>query len=122
MKKSSTTKKAKNVIRNELLHYYPKEDYRTKTRFDAVNKEVKGLKGKERGIYTDYQAVKYMGDGGCFACYYSDQNKMLEKVYGKKGMEAIANKGKTHEVYTHLLAREFSDMKSKGQKGLLKRK
>lgn len=34
-KPKSTTKKAKSIIRNEMLSYFPAREYGTKTRLDA---------------------------------------------------------------------------------------
>ncbi len=58
---------------------------------------------------TDYTKGAALVDGGCFACYYNDQRKMLNKIYGKRNVDTWDNQ-KIHNTYKHLIGREYAAM------------
>lgn len=113
----STTKKAKQIIRNEVLsvfskdYGYDKNDNRTrlqrmKDQADSANA------GWSKGRYpqpSDYNKAKYLVDGGCYRCYFNDQAEFLGKIYGKKNVEKWDGM-KIHNTYSHLIGREYSKM------------
>lgn len=105
----SNTKKAKNIIRKEMLSYFDPKEYGTKTRLAAMKKDADSGNG---GVYgnrkaTDYQKGAYLVDAGCLAIW--DQYKMLGKIYGKNNVKNWTN-DKKHNVYKHLIGREFASM------------
>ena len=92
---NSNSNNAKKIIRNEIKSSYTKK---------TLKDEVKGLIGWG-GVYTPYQAAAKMVDGGCYGAYYSDTDKMLGKIYGKKNVARWSNE-KKWSTYKHLIARE----------------
>ena len=50
-----------------------------------------------------------MVDGGFYACYYSQTDKMLGKIYGKKNVAKWSNEKKWN-TYKHLIARETNSI------------
>lgn len=119
MKLRSTTKKAKNIIRSEMLSYYNPKDYGTRSKLSAIDMDVKAVK-IPRYDHTDYHSMKRLVRGGNFAIYNGDIAKMLQKIYGKETVSKLERQGKLLDAYSHLLAREYAEMKRKGQKGLVK--
>lgn len=108
----STTKEAKKIIRNEMLSYFNPKDHRgAKTRLDAMKKDADSGNGGTYGkkYVSNYEKGKYLVDAGCCACYYSDQMKMLSKIYGKSNVNKWDGR-KIHSTYSHLIAREYSAM------------
>lgn len=107
-KPKSTTKKAKSIIRNEMLSYFPAREYGTKTRLDAMKRDAEAV-----GIYpkyaSDYTKGKALVNAGCCACYYDDQRKMLSKIYGKKNVDNWDGQ-KVHNTYGNLIGREYASM------------
>ena len=91
----SNSNKAKRIIRSEIKSCYTKK---------GLKDEVKGLIGWG-GVYTPYQAGAKMVQGGCFGAYYSDTDKMLSKIYGKRNVAKWSNEKKWN-TYRHLIARE----------------
>lgn len=57
---------------------------------------------------SDWEKGKELVNGGCFACYYSDQRVMLRKIYGDKVDDWSGNK--VHETYSNLIGREYAAM------------
>ena len=111
-KHSSTTKKAKGIIRNEALsrfsNDYGYED--KKTRLQRMKEQADSDNGGTNSRYvSNYRKAKYLVDGGFYRCYYSDQAKFLNKIYGKKTVDKWDG-NKIHETYSHLIAREYDSM------------
>lgn len=106
-KPKSTTKKAKSIIRNEMLSYFPAREYGVRTRLDAMKKDADACSyGKNK---SDWGKGKELVNAGCCACYYNDQRKMLSKIYGKKNVDKW-NGNKVHETYGNLIGREYASM------------
>lgn len=121
-KPKSTTKKAKTMIRNEMLSFFnPKEYIGAKTRLDAMRLDANagnGGYGDSKRV-SDYQKGAYLVDAGCLRCYYSDISQFLSKIYGKKNVEKW-NGEKIHNTYKHLVGREYDSMlreREKKQRG-----
>jgi hypothetical protein len=105
-KPKSTTREAKEIIRNEMLSHFNAKDYGVKNRLDAIKIDAKSA--WYQGIPdTDYHKGANLVQNGSFACYYSDQKIMLGKIYGKENVDKWDGQ-KTHETYKHLIAREYS--------------
>lgn len=103
----STTKKAKEIIRKEMLSYFPAREYGTRTNLDAMKKDADAYsygRGK-----SDWVKGKELVNAGSLACYYSDQSKMLSKIYGKENV-AKWDGNKIHETYGNLIGREYAAM------------
>ena len=107
-KPKSTTKKAKEIIRKEMLSYFPAREYGTKTNLDAMKKDAEAASVPSK-FSNDFVKGKRLVDAGCLACYYSDQKKMLSKIYGKDNV-AKWDGNKTHDTYRHLIGREYAAM------------
>ncbi len=111
----STTLEGKKIIRKELLAYSICTEYKRggyKSRFEALKHQADNVNGGRRGWCSNYNKLGYLVDGGCFACYYDDQTKLLAKFYEKKKIDTWFDKdrSKIHEIYKHLLAREYDAM------------
>ncbi len=109
----SNSKKAKGIIRREIKTYFRPSEYGkgVRTSLDAMRADANAYNcgdGNHRR-HTDYQKGAGLVDGGALACYYSDQAKMLEKIYGKKKVETWSG-NKIHNTYKHLVGREYSAM------------
>lgn len=106
-KPKSTTKKAKSLIRNEMLSFYNAKEYGVKTRLEAMSKDANSYsygRGK-----TDWVKGKELVNAGCFRCYYSDQAEFLSKIYGKKNVAKWGGH-KIHDIYGNLIGREYASM------------
>ncbi len=117
-KPKSTTKQAKQIIRDEIKSYYSDKLYPT------TNNWLDGMKidadnyncgDSDRVRHNNYQKGAGLVDGGCFACYYNDQRKMLGKIYGKTNVDNWPN-NKVHNTYKHLIGREYNSMLEKRSK------
>ena len=114
-KPKSTTKAAKSIIRNEMDGYYSPEsrpDYGGKSTIE--NMTIDGNSATDgdymyRGYVSPYRKAAALVDGGCFACYYSQQSKMLGKIYGQENVESWTGH-KIHSTYRHLIGREYAAM------------
>lgn len=126
-KPKSTTKKAKQVIRNEALSVFSKDygysESDKRTRLQRMKDQADSANaGVPEGRYpqpSDYHKAKYLVDGGCYRCYYSDQAEFLGKIYGKKNVEKWDGH-KIHSTYSHLISREYAKMleeKKRNKKG-----
>ena len=97
-KPKSTTKKAKQIIRNEIFNYYGygrEKEYGVKSAVEAMSKDANSYSagyGK-----SDWGKGKEFVNAGCFACYYSDQKQMLSKIYGKRNVDKWDG-NKVHEL------------------------
>ena len=104
----SNSNKAKKIIQSEIKAYYgadPKnrtygKDYIRNMQQDANSSSKYG---------DDWSKGKRLVNEGNFACYYDDQRKMLNKIYGKKNVDRWSN-NKIHNTYGNLIAREYSSL------------
>lgn len=123
---NSNSNRAKNIIRQEIRNYYGDKNY---TSIQGGYTSVKGMladskhfedypENRRYGISTYRKGVELVNNG-CFACYYNQQAEMLEKIYGKQKVKQWLEKNphKIHEVYAHLIGREFAEMVSSGNEG-----
>lgn len=113
-KPKSTTKKAKEIIRKEMLGYFSAKDYGVKSNLQAMKVQA-DFAADPRYDITDYRKARRLVDGGSLACYYSDQSKTLAKIYGKENVEKWDG-NKIHSTYSHLVGREYSSMLAEKQK------
>ena len=105
----STSKEAKEIIRKEMLSFFPAREYGTRTRFDAMKKDAEaynGGYGTKRRV-SDYEKGAGLVDAASLAVY--DQDRMLGKIYGKKNV-AEWDMEKRHNTYRHLVGREYAAM------------
>ena len=110
-KPKSTSKAAKSVIRSEIRRYYSGRSYGTRTSVldnMKANADAYNCGDSEKVRHSDYQKGAGLVDGGDLACYYSDQKKMLRKIYGKSVDDWSGEK--THATYRHLIGREYDAM------------
>ena len=108
----STTKKAKGIIRSEIRGYYsPSFKGEGRSALSNMKRDADAYDGGyiSRWPKTDYTKGTALVDGGCFACYYNDQRKMLNKIYGKRNVDTWDNQ-KIHNTYKHLIGREYAAM------------
>lgn len=112
----SNSVKAKNIVRAEIFDYYGGNG--KKTAFESMTRDIKASYDGNR-MRSSYGKAKTLVDSGCFACYHSQQAKMLAKIYGKKKVDKM-NGNQVHELYKHLIAREYSDMDFTGNHGYIK--
>lgn len=119
-KPKSTTKKAKAIIRNEMLSYFPAQDYGTKTRLQAMKKDADAGNGGRRVYVSNYDKGAYLVQSGCCAIYYGDQAKMLSKIYGKKNVDKWSS-NKIHNTYKHLIGREYDSMQKEKRKTTIRK-
>lgn len=109
-KPKSTTKKAKSIIRNEIKNYYgdDPENYRYGKDFVMNMKEDAESYSCGRGL-SDWGKGKELVNAGSFACYYSQQRVMLDKIYGKRNVDNWSG-DKIHNTYGNLIGREYASM------------
>ena len=106
----STTKKAKNIIRNEIKAYYADRDYGNGNDYVAnMRDDIEAWSDNRTRNYSDMRKGKEMVNVGNLACYYSDQAVMLSKIYGKKAVDKWDG-NKIHEIYGNLIGREYAAM------------
>ena len=99
---NSNSNIAKKIIRNEIKNY----DWNKKSLKSQINYFIDTTqRNPSYGIWTPYQGGQKLVEGGCFACYYSQTDKMLGKIYGKKNVARWSNE-KKWSTYKHLIARE----------------
>lgn len=121
-KPKSTTKKAKSIIRKEIKSYYG-DDPENRTygkNFLKNMKEDADAYSCGRGK-SDWAKGKELVNAGCFACYYSQQQKMLNKIYGKKNVDKWDGE-KIHNTYSNLIGREYASMLRESNKAKPKKK
>lgn len=109
-KPKSTTKSAKSIIRREIRSYYGNgraKEYNVKSAVDAMQLDAESYSAG-RNI-SDWNKGKELVNAGGFACYYSDQRKMLSKIYGKRNVDKWPG-NKVHNTYGNLIGREYSYM------------
>ena len=109
----SYSKKAKSLIRGEIKSYFgPSHTGENMTSLKAMKRQADSHNGGYPSNYryvSDYKKAVSLVDGGCFACYYSDQRKLLNKIYGKKKVDTWSG-DKIHGTYAHLIGREYDSM------------
>ena len=88
----SNSLKAKKIIRSEIRSH----DFNSKTLINEVKNQIK----YDRFVRTPYQAGKKLVEGGNFACYYSQTDDMLNKIYGKKNVSKWSNEKKMEYIYS----------------------
>ena len=118
----STTKKAKEIIRKEIKTFYsPKYKGGGKSALSNMKLDADAYNcgDHQRYKHSDQQKGASLVDGGCFACYYSDQAKMLEKIYGKDKVKTWDG-NKIHAVYRGLIGREYGAMLREQEKKVKK--
>lgn len=107
-KPKSTTKEAKSIIRGEIKSYYsPSMKGGGKSALSNMKQDADAYSygyGK-----SDMIKGKELVNAGCFACYYSQQQKMLNKIYGKKNVDKWSGE-KIHNTYGNLIGREYASM------------
>lgn len=97
----STSNEARKIIRGEIKKYYTGKGGLTQMKTDANNYSY----GKR---YSDWEKGSRLVDAGSFACYHSDQKKMLKKIYGSRVEDWDGDK--THGTYRGLIGREYAAM------------
>ena len=119
-KPKSTTKKAKSIIRSEIKGYYsPSMRGGGKSALANMKADADAYsygRGK-----SDWIKGKELVNAGCFACYYSQQQKMLNKIYGKRNVDKWDGE-KIHNTYGNLIGREYASMLRESKKARPKRK
>lgn len=108
-KPKSTSQKAKTIIRNEMLSYFPAREYGVKSNLQAMKKDADAGNGGRYGYSSDYEKGSYLVQGGCCAISYYDQRKMLAKIYGKQNVDNWPD-DKVFNTYKHLIGREYAAM------------
>ena len=122
-KPKSTTQKAKKIIHDEMKVYYGGDDYGNRPSKDYIENMRLDAEAcaDNRHIYSDWNKGKELVNAGCFACYYSQQRKMLNKIYGKKTVDRWSG-SKIHETYGNLIGREYASELRKRKKKIEKTK
>ena len=105
----SNTNKAKAIIRSEIRSY----DWNAKRLKDQINSFCK----YDRSVFNGYSGGKKLVEGGSFACYYSQTDSMLGKIYGKKNVSKWSDEKKWN-TYTHLISREIDKVYQTGRMSL----
>ena len=108
-KPRSTSNKAKQIIRDEIKSH----DWNK----NSLKGQIDHFKKYDRDVRNYYQGGKKLVNEGNFACYYSQTDKMLGKIYGKQNVASWSNQKKWN-TYTHLLSREINDICIKGRMSL----
>lgn len=90
-------KAVKDAIRSHIQEYYTPED---------LKKTVEGIRLNNNKYYpTNYHAVKYMAEGGCFLVYYGEVIDFLNSL-GINPENKQYSEEKSWELYCHLIARD----------------
>ena len=126
VKHSSTSKKAKSLIRGEIKSFYgPSATGENLSSLKAMKRDADAYNADEpRGSRykpSDYRKGRALVDAGSFRCYHSDQAQFLGKIYGKKNVEKWDGM-KIHNTYAHLIGREYDSMLRTKPKKRKKRK
>jgi len=104
----STSKRAKSIIRSEIRSYcFPSYRGGGKSTLSNMQRDANAYSAGF-GL-SDWNKGKELVNAGCFACYYSDQKKMLAKIYGKQNVEKWDG-NKIHNTYGNLIGREYASM------------
>ncbi len=119
-KPKSTTKKAKSIIRSEIKGYYS-PSMRGGGKSTLANMKADADAYSYGRGKSDWTKGKELVNAGCFACYYSQQQKMLNKIYGKRNVDKWDGE-KIHNTYGNLIGREYASMLRESKKARPKRK
>ena len=95
---NTNCKAVKTAIRAHIQEFYTPEE---------LANEVQNLRKYDntRRFPTNYHAVKYMVEGGCFLCYYYDVQNFLNSLgINPENKEYSAEK--SWNLYCHLIARD----------------
>lgn len=121
-KPKSTTKKAKSIIRNEIKSYYGDDAQNRTYGKDYIKNMHEDAEACSYGRgKSDWTKGKELVNAGCFACYYSQEQKMLNKIYGKRNVDKWDN-DKIHQTYGNLIGREYASLLRESKKVGLKKK
>ena len=111
----SNSNKAKKIIRSEISSYEWNAK-RLRNQIDSFNSYPKHTRPA-----NPYRAGVKLVEGGCFACYYSQTDDMLNKIYGKDKVKTWSNEKKWN-TYMHLVSREISSIYHSGRMSLTSNK
>lgn len=116
-KPKSTTIKAKKIIRAEMKAYYGGDDYGNRASKDYIENMKIDAEACSGHIpyYSDWKKGKELVNVGCFACYYDQQRKILNKIYGKRTVDKWDG-SKVHDTYGSLIGREYASELRKREK------
>ena len=105
----SNSIKAKGIIRSEIRGYD----------WDAarLKSQIDSFRHYDRDVVNGYSGGKKLVEGGSFACYYSQTDDMLSKIYGKKNVSTWSNEKKWN-TYKHLISREIDSIYNTGKMSL----
>lgn len=106
---SSTSKKAKGIIRSEIKAYFNPREYGTRSSIDAMKRDADAYNNGTNRWQSNYNKGAGLVDAGSLACYYDDQRVMLGKIYGKEKVKNWDG-NKVHATYRHLIGREYDAM------------
>lgn len=112
-KPKSNTKKAKGIIRSEIRA----SEFNAK----SLKQQIDSFRKYDRSVVNGYTGGKKLVDGGSFACYYSQTDNMLGKIYGKKNIQKWSDEKKWN-TYKHLISREIDDIYRTGKMNLTRKK
>lgn len=107
-KPKSTTTKAKGIIRREISGY----DWNAK----KLKGQIDSFRKHDRHV-NGYTGGKKLVEYGSFACYFSQTDNMLGKIYGKKNVSEWSNEKKWN-TYKHLISREIDAIYNSGKMSL----
>ena len=101
---------AKAIIRREIGRYKRPKDYGVRSVAQAMKKDADAYNCGDHPSrrHSDYQKGAAIVDAGFFAVG-AYQDDMLGKIYGKKKVQTWSM-DKRHEVYRHLIGREYDAM------------
>ncbi|MFA6755630.1 MAG: hypothetical protein WCR97_03890 [Bacilli bacterium] len=115
-KSKSTTKKAKGIIRNEIKSFFGYGMTGSHvSSIKAMHDDAENYAGRKAPYLSDWSKGKELVNGGCFRCYYDDQRKFLNRIYGKKQVSKWSD-DKVFNTYGNLIGREYSQMLNKRKK------
>lgn len=119
----STSKAAKNIIRQEIRSsvYNPREYGGGKSTLDNMKKEADGYNcgDVKTRRHSDWQKGAGLVDAARFAVGV-DQDKMLGKIYGKKKISEW-DYIKKHDIYKNLIGREYAAMLNERERDRIKK-
>ena len=117
----STSKTAKNVIRNEIRDYYsPSTIGEGRSALENMKKDAEACNCNDNGWHSDYQKGAALVQNGQFAIMYNDQRKVLSKIYGEKNVDSW-DSFKVHNTYKHLIGREYAAMLAERERDRIKK-
>lgn len=106
MKIRSNSKKAKEIIRNEIKDVYGCDPQNRTYGKDYIRNMKEDADVHTQYGSNDFNKAKQLVRDGNFVTYYSDTDKMLGKIYGKENVKKWTN-NKKWETYQNLIAREY---------------